>query len=308
MNRLLLIALLAWAGTAVAQEPPVPAALTGLDMSSDTDGFRAARARVAGLYPYENRWRYAGAAAQSTRYSQGDLRQDVAGFLGIYKDQRRDTLAGVDIEAGVARVSGHLRPIGDASWRLTPAPATAVDLIVSADLVETRAALDRAIGYTFAAAGVEHQFGPRLTATALAGWQSFSDGNSRLHGRARLIWLAVPEHGVTAQLRYRQYNTREDDVGGAYFNPSRHQQWLGVAAIRKRHAGWTFSGALGAGQQQSAGDGWQPSYLAEARAEGPLFGEARLVVRAGYERAQGFIASDNYAYRSFGISVVAPLR
>lgn len=291
---------------AAAEDAPV--ALADAIFTSDSDGFHAIRARVGGLYPYANPWRYAGAATQDTRYAQGSFRKDVPGVLGLYRDQRRDTLAGIDIEAGVVRVSGHLRPVGDATWRLFPVPDTAVDLIASADLVETPQALDRGIGYTFAAVGIEHALSERFTATGLAGWQSFSDGNSRLHLRARLIFLAVPEAGITLQLRYRQYGSRQSDVGGAYFDPDEYRQWLGVAALRKRYAGWILSGAAGAGRESSTGAASHPSYLAEARAEGPLAGDARVILRAGYYRSAGFIDAPDYAYRLVGATLVLPFR
>ena len=285
-----------------------PAALADAVYAADSDGFHATRARVGGLYPYANPWRYTGAATQDTRYTQGGFRKDVAGVLGFYRDQRRDTLAGIDVEAGVVRVSGHLRPVGDATWRLIPVPGTAVDLVASADLVETPQALDRGIGYTFAAAGIEHAFSERFTATGLAGWQSFSDGNSRLHLRARLIFLAAPEEGVTLQLRYRQYGSRQSDVGGAYFNPDDYRQWLGVVALRRRYAGWIMSGAAGAGRESSTGAASRASYLAEARAEGPLAGEARVILRAGYYRSAGFIDAPDYAYHLVGATLVLPFR
>ncbi len=301
-------ACMAWAGAATAADEPRLALSTNLDLAADTDDFRILRVRAGGLYQYLNPWSFSGAKVQSTHYTQGAFRRDVAALLGRYRDQRRDTLAGVDIEAGVARVSGHLRPVGDATLRLATTLGTAVDLIASADLVETPKALERGIGYTFLAANVEHPFGERLTATALAGWQHFSDGNARAHFRARLIWLAIPEQGVTMQLRYRQYATREANVGGAYFNPDEYRQWLGVVAIRKRHAGWVFSGALGAGREDASASGSRPSYLVEARGEGPITGDVRLAPHAGYSRSVGFIASPDYAYRSAGATLLLPFR
>lgn len=298
----------AWTGTAHAQEAAAPAASAALDLASDTDGFRAYRARAGGLFRYDNPWSYAGVTAQSSWYRQDSFRAEAPAVLGVYRDQRRDTLAGVDIEAGVTRVSGRLRPIGDATWRLTPSSSTAVDLLASADLVETPKALERGIGHAFLATGVELKMSERLTATALAGYQPFTDGNARTHLRGRLIWLAVPEQGVTLQLRYKQYDTKDLDVDGAYFNPERYRQWLAVAALRKRHAGWIFSGALGAGQEHSAGADSRGSYLAEVRAEGPIVDDIRLVVRAGYYRAAGFIDDPGYSYRSIGASIVVPLR
>ncbi len=297
----------AWS-CAAAQEPTSQTPFADFVASSDTEGFHALRKRAGLFDPYSNPWSYTGVAVQSTRYSQGAFHREVSGAVLQYRDQRRDTLAGLDLEAGAVSVSGHLRPVGDVTLRMTPTLGTSVDLIAAADLVETRKALDRGIGYTFVAAAVERQFGERFTTIGLAGWQSFSDGNSRVHLRARAIWLVVPEHGVSLQGRYRQYSSRDSDVGGAYFNPDTYRQWLAVAAIRKRHAGWVFSAAVGAGQEDTGDGGPHASYLAEARGEGPIGGEARLVLRAGYYRSAGFVGDPDYGYRMVGANVVVPLR
>ncbi len=299
-------ACLAWMGVAAAQEGPRLALTTSLDISSDTDGFRAARARVGGLFPYENPWKYSGVALQSSRYLQGSFRETANGVLGIYRDQRRDTLAGVDIEAGVTRVAGRLRPIGDATWRIAATPTTAVDFGASADLVETPLAIERGIAYSFFTAGVEQQLGERFTVTGMGGYQRFTDGNERAHLRARLIWLAVPEHGVTLQMRYRQFDSRLSDVGGAYFNPDTYRQWLGVVAMRKRFEGWTLVSALGAGKERSETFDARNAYLAELRAEVDLPHRARLVLRGGYYRGASFFDSPDYAYRAVGVSLVVP--
>ena len=277
-------------------------------LAADNDGFHASRARIGALYRYDNPWSFAGAAVQSAAYSQGEYRKDVESILGVYRDQRRDTLAGIDAEAGLARVSGHLRPIGDATLRLATSLESAVDLIASADLVETPQALDEGIGYTFAAVNVEQQLGSRFTATGLAGHQWFTDGNSRDHLRARLIWLALPDDGVTLQLRYREYWSGKEDVGGAYFNPENYRQALIVSAIRKRYEGWIYGGTLGAGREKSTGVDSRPSYLAEANAEGPLAGPLRILLRAGYYRSAAFIDNPTYAYRLFTAQVILPLR
>ncbi|MES3021206.1 MAG: hypothetical protein V4857_06430 [Pseudomonadota bacterium] len=299
------------ANLSTAQEAPeerLIAPMGGLTMSSDSDGFDSLRTRAGVLYPYANPWRYSGVAVQSTRYAQGDFRNTVGGVVGFYRDQRRDTLAGVDVEAGVVRVANKLRPVGDASWRFVPASGTAIDLMASAELVETRKALERGIGTVFVGAGVERQFSPRFTATGLAGWQTFNDGNARNHLRARLIWLAIPDDGVTLQLRLRHFGSRKADVDGAYFNPEKYRQWLGVAAIRKRSAGWYYSAALGAGREQTEGLGSRASYLAEARAETTIMRDSKLVLHGGYYRsAAGVVDNPNYAYRQFGASLVVPL-
>jgi len=293
---------------ATAQDATTTAPFAEAQFVSDNANFRAMRLRAGALIPYDNPWHYAGVAAQTSRYWQDGYRKEAEAILGSYRDQRRDTLAGIQLEAGAARVSGHLRAIGDATWRFVPAPGVAIDAIAAADLVETPLALDRGIGHTFAALGIERQLGDRFTMTGLAGRQWFTDGNARNHLRARLIALVLPEEGVTLQLRYRQYDSMKDDVGGAYFNPDHYQQWLGVAAIRKRYAGWMFQGELGSGQERSTGGPSRAARHVEARAEGPLFGTARLVLRAGYERSAGFIDATGYSYRIVAAELQVPLR
>ena len=291
-------------GVSAAEEKLSLAMDAGTSLSTDTDGFQAFRGRVGWLFAYANPWRFSGVNVQSTKYTKGEFSKDVTAVLGKYRDQRRDNLAGVDIEAGVAQVSGHLRPVGDATLRMVTSIGTAVDLNVSADLVETPKVLDRGIGYTFLATGVEQPFGERSTITALAGWQRFNDGNARVHLRARYIWLAVPEAGITLQLRHRHYSTRQLDVGGAYFNPENYQQTLAVAAIRKRHAGWVLSGSLGAGQERVTGISSHPAYLAEVRGESPVGKDIRLVFHAGYYRSSGYTDSPDYAYQIAGLNLV----
>ena len=303
------ILLLFLTGTVASADEAFPRmALTfSTELATDSDGFRAIRVRSGALEPYVNAWRSSGVAAQSTIYASGNYRREVSAIIGAYRDQRRSTLAGVDIEAGLARVAGRLRPIGDATLRLSTTLGTAMDLMVSADLVETPKALDRGIGYTLVALGAEHAFTDRFTVTGFAGWQRFSDRNVRDHLRARLIWLVSAEHGITAQLRYRQFHTHTADVGQAYFNPGEYRQWLAVAAIRRRYQGWILSGALGVGQERSTGVDVHPSYLVELRAEGVVTRDIRLIAYAGYNRSAGFVDNPDYSYRRIGATLVVPL-
>ncbi len=289
-----------------AEDPTTTAPYADAVFASDTDGFRSLRLRGGALFNYANRWSYAGIALQNTRYEQGAFHKDVTGVVGLYKNQRRANLAGFDVEAGMVETGGHVRAIGDATWRAVPMEGTAIDILASADLVDTPKALNEAIGYALVGTNLEHQFGTRFTVTALGAFQSFTDGNSRLHARGRLIWLVVPDHGITAQLQYRHYHSNEE-VAGTYFNPRDYQQWLGVAAIRKRVSNWLVSGRLGTGQERTTGVSSHPSHVAEVRAEGEVFGGAHLVLRAGYFRSAGFIDSPDYAYRLVGATLVLPL-
>ena len=129
-----------------------PAALGNVDVSSDTDGFHATRVRIGGLYPYGSYLDHFGVAVQTTRYSQSDWSRNAGGVVGLWRDQDRLTLAGINAEAGVVQVAGHTRGVGDVTWGLRPETNTGVELIAAGDLVGTQKAIDRAIAYGFIAA------------------------------------------------------------------------------------------------------------------------------------------------------------
>jgi hypothetical protein len=116
---------------------------------TDADHFSTLRLRAGGLFGYQSPWQYFGVAAQENSYTQSNWRARATGVLGLWRDQARDTLAGVNAEFGVVEVAGHTRPIGDATWRLLPVSGTAVELLGAGGLVETRSAIEQGIGYTF---------------------------------------------------------------------------------------------------------------------------------------------------------------
>jgi len=282
------------------------AAVGNVDIASDTDGFHAARVRVGELYPYGSYLDHFGIAAQTTRYSQSDWRRTANGVVGLWRNQDAATLAGISAEAGLVQVAGHTRGVGDVTWGMRPAPNTGIERIASGDRVGTQKAIDRAIGYGFFAASVEQTFAERFTAIGLAGYQTFTDGNDRVHLRGRLIWQAAPDYGVNVQLRWRQYESRKDDVDGAYFNPDRYRQWLGALAMRRRVGTWVWTGALGGGRETINGSDTHPVRLAEVRGEGALTDRMRLAMYAIYSRSTGYVDSPDYSYRQVGVTLIYP--
>jgi hypothetical protein len=298
--------LLAWfCGTAHAQSVGGLANVAG---ETDADHFSAIRLRAGGLFAYQSPWQYFGVAAQENYYSQSGWHQSATGVLGLWRDQARDTLAGINAEVGVVEVAGRTRPIGDVTWGLRPAIDTGVELLAAAGLVETQAAIEQRIGYTFWGASVEQTLAERFTFIALAGYQPFTDGNDRVHFRARLVWDALPEQGINLQARWRQYHNSTTDVGGAYFDPESYEQWLGLVGFRKRLSSWTTTGAIGAGQEyiRSGGTTTQATYLAELRTEGPIADDARLVLQALYNRAAGFSNSPGYWWGLVSVTLIVP--
>jgi hypothetical protein len=307
MSRLLLVAALFGTLSAVAAHGQT-AVLGDVTVSGDSDHFEALRLRGGALLDDQSPFRYAGVAAQTTHYTQAGWHADAPAVLFLWRDQHRETLAGVVAEGGVVRVAGRIRPIGDATWSLRPAARTGVEFIAASDLVETRRAMERATAYTFGAVSMERELTKRLTVIGLAGAQRFTDGNERLHLRGRLIWVLVPEQGISAQLRWRQYRSQQLDVDDAYFNPGRYREWQGALAMRKRYAGWTWFATLAAGREQIDGNVRNTTKLAEMRAEGTIGKGMRLAVHASYNRSAGFGTRDNYSYRTIGVMVIVPLR
>jgi hypothetical protein len=301
-RRVVFVALLATLAAAGVRAQT--AALGDISLSGDADHFSAWRVRGGALTEYRSPFDFAGVAAQTTHYTQSGWHTDAPAVLFVWRKQQRETLAGTIAEGGVVRVAGRIRPIGDATWSLRPAAHTGIELIASADLVETQRALENAIAYRFGAVSVEQQLGKRFTAIGLAGAQSFTDGNNRVHFRGRLIWMLVPSQGLSAQFRWRQYRSSQLDVGGAYFDPRRYREWQGGLAIRKRYAGWLWSGMLAAGREEIDGGAQRTTKLADFRTEGPVGKRARLALHASYNRSAGFGTAEDYWYRTIGVMVI----
>jgi hypothetical protein len=306
LGALACLSLLAPIATLAAEPLDRIAALAGVRFEDDADGFTAAQVRAGALIDYASELRHAGLALQNTRYAQDGWSTNAPGLIGVYRNQRRDTLEGVRAEGGLVQVNGHTRVVGDATWSHRPRESTGVELILAGDLVGTRQALEEGIAYGLAGASVEQQFGHRFTGVAMAAWQPFSDGNSRALLRARMIWSVLPEQGVSAQLRWRQYSSSDDDVGGAYFNPERYRTWDAVFSLRRRVGAWTIAGLAGGGQERVDDGSWQSTGVVEARAEGPLSRDMRLAVNALYSNAAGFANSANYWYGSVNVNVIVP--
>ena len=258
------------------------------------------------MLDYASELSHYGFAVQNTHYSAGGWSTDAPGVIGLYLNQRRDTLAGVRAEGGLVKVEGHTRAVGDVTWGFRPRERTGFELILAGDLVGTRQALEEGIAYGLAGASIEQQFGHRFTGVAMAGWQPFTDGNSRALFRARMIWSVLPEEGLSAQLRWRQYSSGDSDVPGAYFNPGRYRTWDAVLSVRRRIGDWRVYGLAGAGRERIENGSWQSTGVAEVRAEGPVGRDMHMVCRANYSNAAGFATSPDYWYGSVNVSLIVP--
>jgi hypothetical protein len=283
------------------------AALGDISITGDSERFYAYRTRAGGLWSYASHLDYRGIGVQNTHYTQSDWSRDGQAIVGMWRQQDRATLAGINAEGGVVQVAGHTRVIGDASWNIRPRATTAFEFIAAGDLVETQAAIERGVAYGFYGVSMEQQVVSRLTAIGLIAYQPFTDGNERAHLRGRLIWDVVPDYGITAQLRWKQYRSSEADVGRAYFNPEQYRQWQAALAMRRRvGGGWVLAGTLAAGRETINNDTTQPTSLAEIRGEGPFLRNTRLSIYGSYTRSTGYVDSPNYWYAQVGATFIVP--
>jgi len=283
------------------------AALGEISVSGDADHFDALHLRTGVLAGYESAYRYRGLALQTTRYSQSGWQSDAPAALVLWRDQKRDTLAGTVAEVGVVRIEGRTRVIGDATWSLRPNARTGIELLATSGLVETRRALEDATAHTFVGVSAERQLGERLTVIGLAGHQRFTDGNERPHLRARVIWLVVPEQGISAQVRWRQFRSKQLDVEGAYFNPERYAEWQAGLIMRKRRGTWVWSGTVAAGRETIDGQPSRTTALADLRTDGTFANGAHLIFHASYNRSAGYGTAERYWYRAVGVTFMMPL-
>ena len=195
------------AGNAVAAEPPGQALRPELWLSSDADGNETSRQALG--------W---------------DLRtQDEDHWVGLKIEHAR--FAGDGWSSTEHRIYGRVAG-GQANWRWKlDAGTNGNDLLGSAsihsqdarrkeffierDVLETRDGTERDLMVTFAGAAIDLPLTPRWTATALAGFQNFGSGdNLRSHLRGSLIFAALPEQGISLQLRTRYFHNsapREGD-------------------------------------------------------------------------------------------------
>jgi hypothetical protein len=178
------------------------AALVEAGYEDDADGFNAAKIRAGVLLDYASELNHYGVALQNTHYSVDGWSTDAPAVLGLYRNQDRATLAGLRAEGGLVSIEGHTRAVGDVTWGFRPRETTGIELILAGDVVGTREALEEGIAFGLVGASVEQRVGHRFTGVAMAAWQPFTDGNSRTLFRARMIWSALPEQGLSAQVRW----------------------------------------------------------------------------------------------------------
>jgi formylglycine-generating enzyme required for sulfatase activity len=79
----------------------------------------------------------------------------------------------------------------------------------------------------------------------------------------------VPDYGLTAQLRFRQYRDTNTTVPNNYFNPDHYTETMIAFGARKRISGWMLSATAGVGRQKVSQDSSTTTQLYELAATSP---------------------------------------
>ncbi len=299
---------LAWLNNATAEESIVfkqAISLPSVFISSASDDFHTNKYQF-GYYPlYGHGDLYTGLTIHQMRFSQNDWHLTGNQITILTKSISPETGLGYDLNLGVNKIDSKELLTTDSRYSFQWAAHTSSEISINRDWVETQSALTQHIYYTQLQASVEQLLADRLTLIASAGATRFSDTNTRIQARLKLIYSLVPDQGITTQLRYRDFRNRDTDITNNYFNPDRYQEAMIAIGIRRWIQGWTVKGLVGVGQQRINKDSRTTTKLFEFEANSPFVGKVFFRTRIGYSNSAGFQGPD-YAYRYFMGELIFP--
>jgi hypothetical protein len=274
--------------------------------SSDSEGFSTYKYKAGYLPLYEHGEKYTGITYQHNYFTQGSWSSTGEQYTLVTKAINPRTALGYNLNIGYNTQNGHQLVTTDSNYGFRLTDSTKAEVIVNRDRVETQNSLNNGIYYTLGGVSVEQQVLERLTAILMGANMYFSDTNTRPIARAKLIYDLVPDYGLTAQLRYRQYRDTNTNVANNYFNPSTYNETMIAFGARKRIAGWMISGTAGVGRQTVNQDPSTTTQLYELAATSPVASnDYYFKTRAGYGKSAGFLGP-NYFYRYVMEELIIP--
>lgn len=257
--------------------------------SRDNENFDTQRLALEYLPKYSGAELLTGLRYTTHRYEQEAWSRNGQQLSFLQRQVDAATANGWQLETGIFHQGRHDLLTADANYRTALTAGTGLEVFVNRDWVETAAALDKGVHFTFAGVAIDQVVSPKITAVGVAGFQHFSDGNSRTHGRAKLIFQPDLDLGLTLQARYRVYTSSSDDVGRAYFNPDRYEEAMLAVGWRQKVKRWMLSMTAGAGQQKVASDARMPTRLLELGLQSPLNNKNySFRARAGINQSASF--------------------
>jgi len=277
--------------------------------TTDTDHFRSARLRAGALVDYRTAYDFVAVGAGFTRYEQGDFAADRYSLGAAVKKVERATGAGLVASGGLSEVGDRLRAFLDVTWNRRLSQATGVELIGQREFVETRPALEAGTMTNFLAASVDHAAADRLTLIGLGGLQYFSDDNRRTHLRGRVIYVLVPEQGLSVQLRARGYDSSRPG-GTLYFNPESYAQADIGLRLRRAFGNWRVLAAAGFGVENVDWSNETPTRYLDARVERSFSNNLALSLQYVVDHSassDSVTNTGNYTWHYFRAVLVIPL-
>jgi hypothetical protein len=275
-------------------------------IASDSEGFSTYKYN-AGLLPlYEHGEKYTGISYQHNYFTQGGWDSSAEVYTILTKAINPRTGLGYNVNLGYNLENSHKLITTDSNYGFRVTDSTKAELFINRDRVETQNSLNNGIYYTMGGASIEQQVTERFTAVLMGANMYFSDTNTRPIARAKLIYDLVPEYGITAQLRYRQYWDTNTSVVNNYFNPNQYIENMFAFGARKRIEGWMFSGTAGVGRQSINQGPSTTTQLYELAATSPVASnDYYFKTRAGYGKSAGFLGP-NYFYRYIMEELIFP--
>lgn len=273
---------------------------------SDSEGFSTYKYRAGYLPLYENGEEYTGITYQHNYFTQGNWNSSGEQYTLLTKSINSRTGLGYNLNIGYNTENGYNLVTTDSNYGFRVTDSTTAELILNRDRVETQNSLNNGIYYTLGGVSVEQQVVERLSAVLMAANMYFSDTNTRPIVKAKLIYDLIPDYGLTAQLRYRQYRDTNTNVANNYFNPSTYNEAMLAFGFRKRIEGWMVNGTVGVGRQTVNQDPSTTTQLYELAATSPVASnDYYFKTRAGYGKSAGFLGP-NYFYRYIMEELIIP--
>lgn len=281
--------------TAQAADNKQAAGVT-FDYSGDNESFYTRRLGLVYMPTYTHADFLSGVRYTSHHYEQNSWSRDGRQFSVVHRQIEPATANGWQMEAGIFNQGQHDLLTADGNYRNLLTEDTGLEIFINRDWVETPAALDKGVNFTFGGLAIDHVLNSQFTIVGVAGLQNFSDYNFRNHGRVKLIYQPDPDVGLTLQLRYRAYTSSSNNVGYAYFNPSQYDETMLAIGWRKRVSGWMTTFTAGMGQQKVASDPNSPTHLLELGLQSPVWNQSHsLRLRATISQSASFNGPD-YRY------------
>ena len=275
-------------------------------VASDSEGFLTNKYK-ASIYPlYSNAENYTGLQYQHNYFSQNNWNSTAEQYSLVSKSINPRNGLGYNLNVGYNLEGGYKLLTTDSNYSTMLTDTTRAEILVFRDRVETQNSLTNGIYYTMGGVSIEQKLVERLSVVLFGGNLYFSDTNTRPTIRAKVIYDLIPDYGITAQLRYRQYRDTNTNVANNYFNPNSYNESMVAFGIRKRIEGWMINGTAGVGQQSIDQGPSTTTQLYELAATSPVNAkDVYFRTKAGYGKSAGFLGP-NYFYRYFMGELIFP--